>query len=331
MEYKSSIIPIQTRADGSVLSVHSYTFSSGDPGPKIYLQANLHGPEVFGTALLLKLMKEFSSWEKIPGTLTLVPCANPVGVQEAGYETQLGRWNPQSGTDWNRIFEVPSGTVWYDEKAEREFYENLLKYGDPSVENRLVAGLRLSSAGSKYVIDIHTTGVETKEHVFTVESSSKSFEPLLADFHFLKEGRNAGKTFEESHRYPFRKWEGEKERFVCTWKLARHGKMEEYEVEDRFRKLLNWLHFIWGFGSRLPEKKPITLNECGHLFAPEGGYYVWTKPIGSFIKKGESYAEIYHPETADITIATAPYDLHLVAKYGVGATGNGEQIGWVGY
>jgi len=331
MEYKPTIVPIQTRADGSVLSVHAYTFSSGESGPKIYLQANLHGPEVFGTALLIKLIGEFSSWDKIPGMLTIVPCANPIGVQESGYDTQLGRENPQSGEDWNRIFELPQGTVWYDEKAEREYYENLLKNGAQSVENHLVSGLRLLSAGSKYVIDIHTTGLETREHVLTVESSSKYFEALSADYHLVKEDRHAGKTFEESHRYPFRKKEGDDARIVGTWKLFSHGKIEATELDDRLKKLLNWFHVVWDYGSRMPEKKPLVLKECGHLYSPDGGYYVWTKPPGSYVTKGETYAQIYHPENATVSSAIAGRDFHLIAKYGAGATGNGEQIGWIGY
>jgi predicted deacylase len=331
MEYQHIVVPIQNRAEGSVFAVHAYRFNSGVSGPKIYLQANLHGPEVFGTAVLIKLIQEFSSWEKFPGVLTIVPCANPIGVQDTGYNTQLGRWNPQDGMNWNRIFDIPPGVVWHDEKAEREFYEKILHKETLTVEKRLSAELRLLSAGSKYVIDLHTTGVENIEHVFTLTSSSKDFEALSAEYHLVQEGRHQGETFEESHSYPFRKKDGEDRRMACSWELYHHGKMEESDVFDRFAKLLNWLHFAWGFERRLPEKKPIVLSECEHLLSDEGGYYAWTKPIGTLLKKGETYAEIYHPENATVTRAVARRDMYLIGKNGIGATGAGEHIGWVGF
>ncbi|MBU6323189.1 succinylglutamate desuccinylase/aspartoacylase family protein [Patescibacteria group bacterium] len=97
--------PVQQLATGEKLSVTSYRFSSSQHGPKVYLQANIHGPEVLGTAVLTKLLPWLHEMETkdMCGSVIVVPCANPMAVQQTAYNSMIGRWNGRSGMNWNRI------------------------------------------------------------------------------------------------------------------------------------------------------------------------------------------------------------------------------------
>ncbi len=331
MTFTSNNHKIQQLATGDYLSISSYVFDSEKPGPNIYLQANLHGPEIFGTALLGKLMQKLQLGNtEFTGKLTIVPCANPIGVQQTTYNSMDGRWNKQNGTNWNRIFNT---TENFKSKKEREeYYQTQLNNVNLSIEQKLSSALMLLSSEADYVIDIHTTGIETINHLFTFPGQSQVFNHLQAKIHVITEYDDAAGAFDEAHSIAFMKNLDESDvPKVCTWEASIHGQIEQIELEEKLEYLHNWLNFIWGNIQNVEDNYyKLPAKNCFHLTAVKAGYLIWQTDVGDTWQTGQKYGEVYRPNDNLFEDIVSPDNLIFIGKYGIGAIASGEQIAWVG-
>lgn len=310
MNHQTITIPIQQLAAGSSLSLHAHIFE-GSPGPTIYLQANLHGPEVFGTALLIELMQVLKTRSSIKGKLIIVPCANPMGVNQVAYNNLVGRWNPQSGINWNRTF--LSETV-----------------SSQSIESKLALALKSLSEGADYVLDIHTTGSQCAEHLFTYPWMHKDFLALGVPTHLELDPTDVIGAFDESHIIPYLPASStDLLPRVATWEVAQHGLIDQGLLQTRCSQLVEWLEAVWGTNEKPSSHSPNIFTNSTHLHAPIAGYYSWVKQVGDFVRAGETYAKVYQPATGDIAEAKTEKDFCLLGIYGVAATASGEQIAWI--
>jgi uncharacterized protein len=108
-------IPLVHLASGDRLALQVYKFTGIQPGPKVYIQANLHGSEIAGNAVIHHLVERLTAlgMDQLAGEIWLVPTCNPMGVNMRTHHFATGRFNPYDGKDWNRIF-------WDYEKAEKD-------------------------------------------------------------------------------------------------------------------------------------------------------------------------------------------------------------------
>ncbi|MEO0824724.1 MAG: succinylglutamate desuccinylase/aspartoacylase family protein, partial [Cyanobacteria bacterium J06642_9] len=92
-------------ASGDRLSLQTYCFQGATPGKKVYIQANLHGAELAGNAVVYALIEFFSQLDaaQLKGEVLLLPLCNPLGVNQRAHHFVSGRFNPYDGRDWNRI------------------------------------------------------------------------------------------------------------------------------------------------------------------------------------------------------------------------------------
>lgn len=326
MKYQKKSYKIQQLATGEELFIHTYTFSSNLSGPNIYLQANLHGPEIFGTALLGKIITFLETKNDFPGTITIIPCANPVAVQTTEYNSQGGRWNNQNGNNWNRIFEIQ--TPWKNREEEKDYYTQLLHSKNLSIENTLASTLKLLSYNSDYVIDIHTTGSKNENHLFVDDNSSPVFIPLGASIHIIWEKDEGVGAFDESHIVSHTK----KQTHACTWEVHHHGDIDNEVLEKRFGQLINWLESIWNKQNIVfPQPQKIKIKNTTHLVSEQAGYYTWIAQVGQRIKKHEVYAQVYQLWNNTTVEIKAHKPFILLSTYGIGAIASGQQIGWIAY
>jgi predicted deacylase len=63
----------------------------------------MHGAEVQGNAVIFQLLERLKNID-IQGDITLVPYANPVGCNHKNGEYTLGRFDPITGVNWNRMY-----------------------------------------------------------------------------------------------------------------------------------------------------------------------------------------------------------------------------------
>jgi len=101
-----STIPIQHLASGDRLSIQVYQFLGSKPEKKAYLQANLHGAEIVGNAVIHQLIQFLTTLDdtQLIGEIWLVPVCNPLSTNQRTHFFSTGRYNLYDGKDWNRIF-----------------------------------------------------------------------------------------------------------------------------------------------------------------------------------------------------------------------------------
>ncbi|QDP03032.1 succinylglutamate desuccinylase/aspartoacylase family protein [Thalassotalea sp. PS06] len=110
-------------ASGVELTVPVYRIKGRGTGPSVYIQANIHGAEVQGNAVIYQLL-ELLQKQTLLGDITLVPYANPVGCNHKNGEYTLGRFDPITGVNWNRMYH-------FNDELAKQFVE---QYPDTDVD-----------------------------------------------------------------------------------------------------------------------------------------------------------------------------------------------------
>ena len=107
MEFTYSKILMRTLASGNELNMPVFRFT-GDPGKKIHIQANIHGPEVAGVAALYRLIPLLRQEKTIHGEITIVPSINPVGFDQKYNGLQVGYADPNEYVvgNFNRTYQM---------------------------------------------------------------------------------------------------------------------------------------------------------------------------------------------------------------------------------
>ncbi|NCN27372.1 hypothetical protein GW915_07330 [bacterium] len=93
--------------------VNSYIFEGSEDLPRVYIQANLHGAETQGNAVIAILIEFFKANPPL-GTVQLIPMVNPLGInQKVGTHT-YGRYHPAEGENYNRAYQDISLQIDFD-------------------------------------------------------------------------------------------------------------------------------------------------------------------------------------------------------------------------
>lgn len=124
-------------------------FAGSDPqAPKAYLQAALHGNELPGVAALHVLIPKLQAAEaegRLKGSVTVVPFANPIGLNQFQWDDHQGRFFYGSRTNFNRAFaliDTPDPVLLAAPKAA-------------SCDRRLKAMLQTLALDADLVLDLH--------------------------------------------------------------------------------------------------------------------------------------------------------------------------------
>ncbi|MFT6733553.1 MAG: putative deacylase [Polaribacter sp.] len=130
-EISKELMHVGEMASGVQLTVPVYrlkasTKSDGENKPNIYIQANMHGAEVQGNAVIFQLLELLKNIE-IKGDITLVPYANPVGCNHKNGEYTLGRFDPITGVNWNRMY-------YFDKSVIEPFVKQHVKSDESTIE-----------------------------------------------------------------------------------------------------------------------------------------------------------------------------------------------------
>jgi predicted deacylase len=205
-----------------------------------------------------------------------------------------------------------------------------------SIEEKLAKILHKISEEADYIVDIHTTGFRSINHLFTFEGMSETFNYLDSKLHIIQKGSYFGCCFDESHVLPFLNNPDKNTQeppFACTWEVFNHSFIEDEEIEKQTQNLWKWLKSIWNNSPTNSKTKTdaIIVNEtqADHLFSSFAGYFTWKKNPGDLIKKGEVYIESYNPKTNQFKEITADFDFYLIGIYGASAVAEGASIAWI--
>lgn len=213
--------PIKELPSGDSLYLHAFRIRGKGPGPHVHIQSSVHGAEVQGNAVIYELLSFFSQNE-FNGSLTFVPMANPIAVAtKTGTYTQ-GRFNPQSGNNYNRnytditslkreicAFDLEEFAKENEElinkkefsKLGKSYKEYILKCLDEakqsfalrglSEERKLGLTLQKLAAPADIVLDLHTGPIATR-YLYAGEYSKEKVKDLPFPFTLLIPDEFAG-------------------------------------------------------------------------------------------------------------------------------------------
>lgn len=125
-QFSKEVMHVGEMASGAALTVPVYRLKGVGEAPSVYIQANMHGAEVQGNAVIYQLLELLRDTE-IKGDITLVPYANPVGANHKNGEYTLGRFDPITGVNWNRMYH-------FDESIIKPFVQECIGKDDKAIE-----------------------------------------------------------------------------------------------------------------------------------------------------------------------------------------------------
>jgi len=184
------IMHVGEMASGAALTVPVYRLCGDKNAPSVYIQANMHGAEVQGNAVIFQLL-ELLKDTQINGNITLVPYANPVGCNHKNGEYTLGRFDPITGMNWNRMYHFDEGIIkpFVRESIGKDdivIEENFKKLMIDTIEQKLdhnifglTTGQRIAyqlqrlAHQADYVLDLHTGPISSK-HLYCPEYAKAS-------------------------------------------------------------------------------------------------------------------------------------------------------------
>ena len=189
--FKKELMHMGEMASGVKLTVPVYSYKPKEStAPNVYIQANMHGAEVQGNAVIFQLL-ELLKYCDIQANITLVPYANPIGCNHKNGEYTLGRFDPITGVNWNRMYHFDEGIIspfveQHIDASEDEIRSDFEQLLLDQIENKLdhniwglTTGQRIAyqlqrmAHQADLVLDLHTGPISSK-HLYCAEYAKAS-------------------------------------------------------------------------------------------------------------------------------------------------------------
>jgi predicted deacylase len=322
-----STIDLLKLASGDVLSLQIYKFKGDRPGKKAYIQANLHGAEIVGNAVIQQLIEYLTALnaDQLQGEIWLVPVCNPLGVNQRSHFFSTGRFNSYDGKNWNRIFwdyesEAADLTKFAQSQLNKPLKEIRRNYL-AMIEQAWAAELdRISLPRSvplsrqyryqlqslcldaDYVIDIHSSSNQAIDYTFGFKERVESIKYLLLEYGVLMD-KYDGDAFDEAFLKPWLALEqelanlGHQIQFdIEAWTLELGGGMvmNPDSVVKGFKGIKNYL----AYKQMLPgvvkstETTLVSKQKINSYYAPTGGMIQSRLPLATRVKPGEQIYQL---------------------------------------
>ncbi|MBB1421821.1 succinylglutamate desuccinylase/aspartoacylase family protein [Pseudoalteromonas sp. SG43-7] len=331
-------------ANGLPLTIPVYRLKGDGTGPSVYVQANMHGAEVQGNAVIYQLLEQLKHLE-LKGDITLVPYANPIGCNQKSGEFTLGRFDPITGTNWNRMYHCNSKLASQFAEQYSDADEQTLKSAFKAalideVEQqlsgpayRLTTGKRIALNLQKLahqadiVLDLHT-GPISSQHLYCPDYAKASANYFNIPHVLIIPNDFAGAMDEAS----FCPW------WQLTEALAQQGREFKVQVEaftvelgsqekidltaalDDANSILSYLNHKQVFVDapyqpKVMKRYGCDLNDYLAYYAAMGGMVEYIAPLGGHIKAGEPIARVLRMERylADQPLQTLTLDCDAIA------------------
>lgn len=327
MALTTDILTLPSAGPGTARRLTVLRFKGQTPGPKAYLQAAVHADEVPALLVAQHLREKLTALDaagRLKGEILLVPYANPIGLTQFLQGWHLGRFELDSGANFNRgypdLFEAVAAAVQGRLGNEAEHNIRLIRQALraalpatlPADENGALKHLlyRLSF-DADVVLDLHCD-YEATMHTYIgtplwpaaadLAACLQSPVNLLAD-------DSGGEAFDEANS---RLWWRLAERFpdhpippaCCAATVELRGERSVSDAlaaqdADGLIAFLAGRGFIEGAATRPPAPAPeaTLLEAVDSLSASHPGVLVWSATLGSTVQRGQVIGHLVDPET----------------------------------
>lgn len=337
--------PLPWGSLGTERTLSVFRFGDAAAPRKAYIQASLHADELPGMRVAWALKKRLQALEaagQVTGCIELVPVANPIGLAQAVYAQQQGRFELGSGSNFNRDFadlaalvgERLEGRLSDDTAANvaliRQTMRDALAALPPAGSE--LEGLRrllLSHAcDADVVLDLHCD-FESILLLYTLPQLWPQIEPLAqrlgAGMTLLAED-SGGFSFDEACSLP---WTRLAARFAeqpiplaCAAATLELRGMLDTDAEQAAADAEAILAYLAEQGlltGQWPARPQDAAPACpfagaDYLLAPHAGVVSFLKPLGAWVKQGEAVFEVVDPITDRVSVVTSRTDGVLYAR-----------------
>lgn len=340
--------PLVGASLGTGRAITSYRFGpeDGDASPKVYIQASLHADELPGMVVAWYLKRRFAELEaagRLAARVVLVPVANPAGLNQHWFGTQMGRFETGSGQDFNRRFPEAGPALALHLKtrltddaphnarliraALREHFAAL--QAGSELESQRIELLKLA-CDANLVIDLHCDW-EAVAHLYTAPDAWPRIEPLaryLGSEAQLLADVSGGEPFDEACASAWRYLRGAfGERFPIPMGLTpvtlelRGVRDVSHETAARdAQAIVDYLTHIGMIAGDAPEPPPLRhpatpLAGCEYVHAPVSGVILHRRETGETVRAGDVIAEVLDPLADKLTPLIAQTDGLLYARH----------------
>lgn len=185
--------PLLGASLGSQKTLVSFHYGRPDARPKVYIQASLHADELPGMLVchhLRQHLEQAALAGRLSGQVVLVPVANPVGLAQRLNHKALGRFEFDTGENFNRhypdlvqaVWPTVQGRLGADAQANvaavRQAATAWLNSWQPTTElESLRRELLLLAHDADRVLDLHCDA-QAALHLYTEEACWPAIEPL---------------------------------------------------------------------------------------------------------------------------------------------------------
>ncbi|MGY2443264.1 succinylglutamate desuccinylase/aspartoacylase family protein [Pseudomonas sp. SDO52101_S400] len=317
---------------GTARQIHSFHFGPDKAQGKIYIQSSLHADELPGMLVAWHLKQRLAELEaagRLRSEIVLVPVANPVGLEQVLMDVPLGRYELESGQNFNRWFVDLSEEIGNEIESQlcddpqrnldliRTSLRNALARHTATTQlqsQRLT--LQRLACDADMVLDLHCD-FESVVHLYTTPEAWPQVEPLaryIESRASLLATDSGGQSFDECFTLL---WWQLKERFgeqfeiplgsfSVTVELRGQGDVTHPLASRDCEALLDYLIH---FGAIAGEPKPLPhlpfpatpLAGVEPVVTPLGGLLVYTATPGQHLEAGQKIAEIIDPITDRVT------------------------------
>jgi predicted deacylase len=323
-QINKKVVKVGETVNGQAQTIPVFTIEGKEPGPTVYIQANLHGAEVQGNAVIFQLLNRLAKLD-IKGKITLVPQANPLGLNQKSGEYTLGRFDPVTGANWNRMYfldldflpDFVDENIDEDDAVIRErfaeklyelmnhaFYQPLgLKTGQ-----NICYALQQMAIEADYVLDLHT-GPSSSKHLYVPEYAAQSARYFNIP-HVLLIPNEFDGALDEACYVP---WWKLSEAFAAkgrTLAIEREaftlelGSQEMINLEDAKNDADSVMSYLSHKNVFVDTHfEPLTMTRYGcylkhykTVYAPRGGLVEYRARYGEVLPAGETLAQMLHIE-----------------------------------
>lgn len=333
--------PLVTTTLGTTRELVSFHFGVPHAHEKVYLQASLHAdetPAMLAAWRLKQRLKQLEVSGRVRGEVVLVPVANPIGLAQHVFGQFLGRFESNSGHNFNRNFPVPPASALVERIRPRlsatdaTHNTRLLRaavremFGEMTAANEFES-LRLAllrhASDADVVLDLHCSR-EATMHLYTSPASWPAIEPLaryLGANGVLLATDSGGQSFDEIHALLWNEVRallggGTPLGAPNIAATVEHRGQRDVDYEHAERDAEAIVDFLIARGvieGKARELPPLAqaatpLAGSEQLTAPVSGIVVYRAAIGAMLKAGDAVLDIIDPLTDAVTTVTTKND-----------------------
>ncbi|MCF6438540.1 M14 family metallopeptidase [Pseudoalteromonas luteoviolacea] len=308
-------------ANGQAMSIPVFTVGDKSTGPHVYIQANMHGAEVQGNAVIYALLEKLKT-ARLSGSITLVPYANPIGCNQKSGEFTLGRFDPITGENWNRMYHDHTHlveefairhTASSEQEIRSEFKKLLIEKTDELLNQpfhtmktgkRIAVNLQRLAHEADFVLDLHTGPISSK-HLYCPEYAQTSANHFNIPHTLLIPNEFDGAmdeacfcpwwTLSETLKKHGKQFDVSNEAFTVELGSQEHIDLSEAQLDaDSILSYLSHKEVILegGYQPSSIKRYACYLKDYKAFYAPMGGMVEYVAPLGGHIKAGETLVNI---------------------------------------